>query len=588
MLSPVAIKTSPPGRAGCTTPRVTLGLAVVSIFVLMFVLMRNWPHDQHLPWVNPSGHEGGHETRVGEIVQPSGPGDAALPIPATQPSPLQPFELTVLGENHKPLVSASAHIQDHNGSWSVIGKTNESGVLSLPCMGEDDPPPTGWVAHRDHVTADFQFSDKSRSQTLILASGGVITGTVTGAPHGSSIRVIAFDSALPDSTNRLSECLDRHPRSHQVCVHPDGSFRIGSLPVNRIHTVAAYGHNGYGPMVHVQPGTQASPAVVDIPYRILYGCLLRFESMDGLPLQRERRLSLHTSRPFCAPNYQVMPPGFTGAPDIPSQVSALLSGRTTMQTEEGVYTETRFLTPHPNAQSMPPPPAVPFRIHLPGYEPLVGAYDFQLPDPAIGYPVHSFKLTPTGREFGEVKLEIDGTQYLEAFGGARLDFAEYQLQLSQPEEQLNYDIKGPLSLGVHLKGIPHGTYKAHFTAQGRSISEGPVDLVVGDEPSTVRFDVSRYGSIHLHVLNEDGSPYRSGHVAVSMVRGFEPSLGRIAWHTLMGEPYIIRHLNPGPYYMLLEIPEQKTFRALNPGGIPDTIHVTESFVTEATIQLGPE
>lgn len=250
---------------------------------------------------------------------------------------------------------------------------------------------------------------------------------------------------------------------------------------------------------------------------------------------------------------------------------------------DGWYRALVLMTPESGAGSGPA--NVSFTFQLPGYEPVLG--EVVIRPYSEDVPVQEVEMIPTGDSFGSLQVEFMGATYLDDWV-PRSPGPEYELTLREKGGNrlaLKYSI--PLRESERVDGIPSGVYDVVFEGLGKSLKITPAESPVRIGPDlapSLTLELGVFGSIEVEVVRADGSMYDSGPIKVQLITETEPGLGLPMFYHLAGPPYIIRHVAPGPHYLVLLTPEEIVYR--NPEAVPlDTVFVTESHVSTTRFVL---
>jgi hypothetical protein len=483
--------------------------------------------------------------------------------------------LHVIDPAGQPVVGAQVHGRA-SGSWSIEGETDSRGYYVGNLR-------TGVVRHGAFMPNLFDLPEDQTEATITLKIGGVLEGRVLGLQDGEPVVVVARDDGSDPWERDSGELREGHPRVRKCITDADGRFLIKGLLPGRLYFVEAFNRRGACAFVRAIAGTVREPGFAELLFRPLLGCVLKFTGPSGGPLKVSPRISLLSSQPGL-PLTPHPPPGLAYPKGLLGLTQAQLTRNSNLGWHGGTLTRfVSFVAPEdpggpPGAASM----SMPFELELPGYERFHGELSVGAPKEDGGFPTQTFPLTPRVANWGDLHVEILGTEYLDDFP-PRVRLPEYQLRLQGDGVRLAYTFRPPLKVDPILRDIPQGLYRAELIGLGKPLSEGPVDVQIGATQSKVSFDLALYGGIQVTVVNADGSTYDATSLAISVIRGADPHKGVPSYYRLMGPPYVVRHLASGPYYLWMDEPVSLRFQDPDAAGLADTVYVSGSHIT--TVQF---
>lgn len=446
------------------------------------------------------------------------------------------------------------------------------------------------MRHPGYLPRDFEVPPRER-RTLVLERGGAIEGRVTGLdPEGlAECRVVARERS--DGAPRLIEDLEQgSPRVAEAAgCRPDGSFRLTGVRPGRQYVVEGLLRGMASAPKSVTAGTAESPAVVVLEIIEVWGAQVVFTGLGGDRLHGPDRVDL--SRSSSAAHFRAeLPPGFRYATEVSGlSLNRLSGGKPNRSLVDGRYRVLVLMTPDPTTVRGPIPERGPtivwFSFQLPGYEPSSG--EVHIRPYRENPPILEDELTPRAASFGALDLEFSGGEYLDEFD-TRAIGAEYELRLEEAGgERLAVKYSVPLRGQERLDGIPAGTYDVVFEGLGKSLKvvpEGSPVRIGPDSTPRLTVELGAFGSIEVEAIQADGTPYDSGPMQVQLITETEPGLGRPMFYHLPGPPYVIRHVAPGPHFLVLLTPVEQVHA--DSDAVPrDTVLVTEGKVVTARFFL---
>ncbi len=422
--------------------------------------------------------------------------DARVQVALGELSSTHPPVLRVITGSEQPVSGA---IVTALSSGRRLGQTGIEGEMDL--VAEELGAGALAVMAEGFISTEVRIPMPPPAQTDVhLTRGARIIGLVLddrGLPAGAGIRVMAVSPLYSFNDRALGLTLAGEPLIPLVQTDEKGAFVLSGLDPGHQYRLFAAGKGlaSFDERTTVVPGPDAYVEVRTSP---VFGVFVAFRDEDGRPLQLA---------PMTGSWQGSVTTGARATPLFTTKWTETLLGLDAgCNVVAEFYDRTFFYT----AQGEPGDSiSLRYRAELPGYAPIDELVEAGR---AVGcLRRQDIIVRHTADGFGHVSVLLDPPARVAALLDSLSAGRHCKLRLREVPSgkvlDLWLDALAPAGLQV-VDGIPHGVYAATLVAPHQLFAHPfGLQVDVGPEPVTLRFDLPPTGTLEMRVWRPDGSAY---------------------------------------------------------------------------------